>query len=114
MLSPAPVWSTTVTAGTTGTSNRLSPVATNEPCAPRVSTMSDAPQARSAVIASSSVALLDNPSRVRASPGQDGVTYPWTYAVRAAFGQPARIYYAGGYTVLVWDRNLLSELKGSG
>jgi len=47
-------------------------------------------------------------------PGQAGVTYPWTYAVRAAFGQPARIYYAGGYTVLVWDRNLLSELKGSG
>jgi hypothetical protein len=47
-------------------------------------------------------------------PGQSGVTYPWTYDVRAAFGQPARIYYAGGYTVLVWDRNLLSELKASG
>jgi hypothetical protein len=47
-------------------------------------------------------------------PGQAGVTYPWTYAVRAAFGQPARIYYAGGYTVLVWNRNLLSELRTSG
>jgi hypothetical protein len=47
-------------------------------------------------------------------PGQAGVTYPWTYGVRAAFGQPARIYYADGYTVLVWDRNLLSELRASG
>jgi hypothetical protein len=42
------------------------------------------------------------------------VTYPWTYAVRAAFGQPARSYYAGGYTVLVWNLNLLSELRTSG
>ncbi len=47
-------------------------------------------------------------------PGRSGVTYPWTYDVRAAFGQPARIYYAGGYTVLVWDRNLLGELGASG
>jgi hypothetical protein len=48
-------------------------------------------------------------------PARDaGVTYPWTYGVRAAFGQPARIYYAGEYTVLVWDRNLLSELRASG
>ena len=27
-------------------------------------------------------------------------------AVRAAFGQPARIYYAGRCTVLVWERNI--------
>jgi len=47
-------------------------------------------------------------------PGQAGVTYPWTYGVRAAFGQPARIYYADGYTVLVWDRNLLSQLQAGG
>jgi hypothetical protein len=36
--------------------------------------------------------------------------YPWSGNVRAAFGQPARIYYLGRYTVLVWTKNLLTEL----
>jgi hypothetical protein len=31
-------------------------------------------------------------------------------AVLATFGQPARTYHVGSYTVLVWDKNLLSEL----
>jgi hypothetical protein len=43
-------------------------------------------------------------------PGQPGVAYPWTFDVRAAFGQPARIYNVGPYTVLVWNQNLLSGL----
>jgi hypothetical protein len=43
-------------------------------------------------------------------PGQPGVPYPWTFDVRTAFGQPARIYNVGPYTVLVWNRNLLSSL----
>jgi hypothetical protein len=43
-------------------------------------------------------------------PGQPGVPYPWAFDVRAAFGQPARIYNVGPYTVLVWNRNLLSSL----
>jgi hypothetical protein len=30
--------------------------------------------------------------------------------VRATFGQPARIYYVGQYTILVWNKNLLTEL----
>jgi hypothetical protein len=36
--------------------------------------------------------------------------YPWAANVRAAFGQPARIYLLGNYTVLVWGKNLLAEL----
>ena len=43
-------------------------------------------------------------------PGQPGLTYPWSFDVRGAFGQPARIYDAGPYTVLVWNRNLLTGL----
>lgn len=43
-------------------------------------------------------------------PGEPGVGYPWSFDVRAAFGQPARIYLAGPYTVLVWNRNLLAGL----
>jgi hypothetical protein len=31
-------------------------------------------------------------------------------AVLATFGKPARTYHAGPYTVLVWNRNLLTEL----
>jgi hypothetical protein len=31
-------------------------------------------------------------------------------AVLATFGQPARTYHVGPYTVLVWNKNLLSEL----
>jgi hypothetical protein len=44
-------------------------------------------------------------------PGEPGIAYPWTFDVRAAFGQPARIYDAGPYTVLVWNRNLLTGLR---
>jgi hypothetical protein len=36
--------------------------------------------------------------------------YPWASNVRAAFGQPARVYQLGNYTVLVWDKNLLADL----
>ena len=43
-------------------------------------------------------------------PGAPGIAYPWSFDVRAAFGQPARIYAAGPYTVLVWNRNLLAGL----
>jgi hypothetical protein len=32
--------------------------------------------------------------------------------VRATFGQPVTISYVGPYTVLVWNKNLLSELRG--
>jgi hypothetical protein len=30
------------------------------------------------------------------------------------FGKPARTYHAGGYTIMVWDKNLLAELDGPG
>jgi hypothetical protein len=32
-------------------------------------------------------------------------------AVLATFGEPARTYHVGSYTILVWNRNLLSELS---
>jgi hypothetical protein len=32
-------------------------------------------------------------------------------AVLATFGQPARTYRVGSYTILVWNRNLLRELR---
>ena len=32
-------------------------------------------------------------------------------AVLATFGKPARTYHVGSYLVLVWNRNLLSELR---
>jgi hypothetical protein len=32
-------------------------------------------------------------------------------AVAATFGSPARTYQAGPYKVLVWNRNLLSDLR---
>ena len=32
-------------------------------------------------------------------------------AVLATFGQPGRTYHVGPYTVLVWKRNLLRELR---
>jgi hypothetical protein len=44
-------------------------------------------------------------------PGAPGLAYPWSFDVRATFGQPARIYDAGPYTVLVWNRNLLTGLR---
>ena len=30
------------------------------------------------------------------------------------FGRPARIYHANGYTILVWNANLLDKLGGPG
>ena len=30
------------------------------------------------------------------------------------FGRPARVYRAGGYTVMVWDTNILAKLNGPG
>jgi hypothetical protein len=30
------------------------------------------------------------------------------------FGRPARVYQAGGYTIMVWDTNLLARLSGPG
>jgi hypothetical protein len=33
-------------------------------------------------------------------------------AVLATFGPPARTYHVGGYTILVWNKNLLPELAG--
>jgi hypothetical protein len=44
-------------------------------------------------------------------PGQPGLGYPWSFDARATFGQPARIYDDGPYTVLVWNRNLLTGLR---
>ena len=35
-------------------------------------------------------------------------------AVLATFGKPARTYHVGSYTVLVWNSNLLSELRRTG
>jgi hypothetical protein len=35
-------------------------------------------------------------------------------SARLTFGQPARTYQADGYTILVWDKNLLTELNGPG
>jgi hypothetical protein len=36
--------------------------------------------------------------------------YPTVASVRRTFGQPAQIYYLGQYTILVWDKNLLTDL----
>jgi hypothetical protein len=44
-------------------------------------------------------------------PGAPGIAYPWSFDVRAVFGQPAAVYDAGPYTVLVWNRNLLTGLR---
>jgi hypothetical protein len=38
--------------------------------------------------------------------------FPPIANVRATFGQPASIYYVGQYTILVWNKNLLTELPG--
>jgi len=31
-------------------------------------------------------------------------------SAQLTFGRPARIYYADGYTILVWNTNLLAKL----
>jgi hypothetical protein len=57
-----------------------------------------------------------NPARQQANfvvlssawPGKTSVT--WVSHVRAAFGQPARVYSVGPYTILVWNKNLLADL----
>jgi hypothetical protein len=41
-----------------------------------------------------------------------GRPFPWIANVRATFGQPASINYVGQYTILVWNKNLLTELPG--
>ncbi|HEY2284281.1 MAG TPA: hypothetical protein VGH88_00915 [Streptosporangiaceae bacterium] len=57
-----------------------------------------------------------NPARHRASFVVLSGTWPgktspaWLERVQHAFGQPARIYYVGTWTVLVWDKNLLASL----
>ena len=35
-------------------------------------------------------------------------------SAQLTFGRPARVYQAGGYTIMVWNTNLLAELAGSG
>jgi hypothetical protein len=35
-------------------------------------------------------------------------------SAQLTFGRPARIYQADGYTIMVWDKNLLAELDGPG
>jgi len=40
--------------------------------------------------------------------GYPGFTPQW--AVLATFGRPARTYHVGAYTILVWTKNLLSDL----
>jgi hypothetical protein len=57
-----------------------------------------------------------NPARQQANfvvlssawPGKTSVA--WPSHVRAAFGQPARVYAVGPYTILVWNKNLLADL----
>jgi hypothetical protein len=31
-------------------------------------------------------------------------------SAQLTFGRPAQIYHAGGYTILVWNTNLLAKL----
>ena len=40
-----------------------------------------------------------------------GVNPPTLQSVLASFGQPARVYFLPGYTVLVWSKNLLAEMR---
>lgn len=45
------------------------------------------------------------------SPGMAGYPgFTQERAVLATFGTPARTYHLGSYTILVWNRNLLTEL----
>jgi hypothetical protein len=45
-------------------------------------------------------------------PGIDGYSgFTAGQAVVATFGAPARIYHVGAYTILYWDRNLLSAIS---
>ncbi len=50
---------------------------------------------------------------VTGTPGGPGVPAEYVPAavVRATFGQPARRYQFGGFTVAVWDVNLLTKLR---
>ena len=40
--------------------------------------------------------------------------YPNVAAVRSTFGQPARIYDLGRFTIMVWNKNLLATLVPGG
>src|ERR1035438_8719509 len=44
-------------------------------------------------------------------PGSGYTGFTGARAVLATFGKPARIYHIGSYIVLVWHKNLLSELR---
>ncbi|HTQ92949.1 MAG TPA: hypothetical protein VMK84_25980, partial [Streptosporangiaceae bacterium] len=44
----------------------------------------------------------------RGVPGYPG--FSSEQAVLATFGKPAQTYHVGPYTILVWNRNLLSDL----
>jgi hypothetical protein len=37
-------------------------------------------------------------------------SYPWMTSVTDAFGQPVSVTYVGQYTIMVWNKNLLTEL----
>ncbi|HEV2372571.1 MAG TPA: hypothetical protein VGS19_10405 [Streptosporangiaceae bacterium] len=47
---------------------------------------------------------------VMAAPTTGGLPFPWPGAVENAFGPPARTYTVGRFTVLVWNKNLLTQL----
>ncbi len=47
------------------------------------------------------------PSNGIGPPPGPGVNPPTLQSVLASFGQPARVYFLPGYTVLVWSKNLL-------
>jgi hypothetical protein len=51
------------------------------------------------------------PSNGIGPPPGPGINPPTLPSVLASFGQPARIYLLPGYTVLVWSKNLLTELR---
>jgi hypothetical protein len=58
-----------------------------------------------------------NPARhqatfmVLSSAGPGATPASWMARVRVTFGQPARILYVGQYTILTWNKNLLTELR---
>ncbi len=54
---------------------------------------------------------INNANFIVLVPGPPGFKrYPTVASVRAAFGQPLRIYYTASYTIIVYDKNLLADL----
>jgi len=51
------------------------------------------------------------PSNGVGPPPGPGVDPPTLPSVLASFGQPARVYLLPGYTVLVWSKNLLADMR---